>query len=350
MKVIEEAKLWYKDHSSDKVYNVQLVDMGGTYNVNFQYGRRGSSLTAGSKATGVTEAKARSVYNKLVQEKTGKGYKDAGGSSSSVVMTQSSQKDTGFRPQLLNEVDESYVMHLIADPEWCAQEKYDGRRRGIVRNGDDVVGTNRKGLEVPIPEDYKDLLPKGYYILDGEDLGERTVLFDIAEPEKSFKERYQMLVSQFSSVTGDRFTIAPVAWTPEAKLSLYNLLKEQNAEGIVFKKISSHYIPGRPASGGDQLKFKFVATASCVVLSVNDKRSILVGVHDGEGYIPVGNVTVYPNQDIPEKGAIVEVQYLYYFPGGSLFQPVLLGVRDDIDPTDCTLQKLKVKQGEEAEA
>jgi len=35
---------------------------------------------------------------------------------------------------------------------------------------------------------------------------------------------------------------------------------------------------------------------------------------------------------------------LYYFAGGSLFQPVLLGPREDIDIEDCTLKQLKLKR------
>ena len=48
------------------------------------------------------------------------------------------------------------------------------------------------------------------------------------------------------------------------------------------------------------------------------------------GWVGVGNVTVPANQAIPQAGVLVEVRYLYAHDGGSLFQPVLLGVRDDI--------------------
>jgi bifunctional non-homologous end joining protein LigD len=45
----------------------------------------------------------------------------------------------------------------------------------------------------------------------------------------------------------------------------------------------------------DNLKFKFYATCSAVVSKINDKRSVELRLLNGDGWIPVGNVT------IPEK-------------------------------------------------
>lgn len=63
----------------------------------------------------------------------------------------------------------------------------------------------------------------------------------------------------------------------------------------------------------------------------------------------VGNVTIAPNQPIPKAGAVVEVRYLYSYPGGSLFQPVCLGLRDNVDPAACTIDQLKYRAGSEDE-
>jgi len=60
----------------------------------------------------------------------------------------------------------------------------------------------------------------------------------------------------------------------------------------------------------------------------------------------MGNVTVPANQEIPTKGTVVEVRYLYAIPGGSLFQPTLLGVRDDILASECVVDQLKFKAEE----
>jgi bifunctional non-homologous end joining protein LigD len=100
------------------------------------------------------------------------------------------------------------------------------------------------------------------------------------------------------------------------------------------------------------LKFKFCATLSAICSKVNTgKRSIALELYakDKKTRVGIGNVTVYPNMDIPKVGDIVEVKYLYYFAKGSLFQPVLLGWRDDLIATDCTLKQLKYKQTEDEE-
>jgi bifunctional non-homologous end joining protein LigD len=57
----------------------------------------------------------------------------------------------------------------------------------------------------------------------------------------------------------------------------------------------------------------------------------------------VGNVTIPPNHTVPANGSIVEVRYLYAFPGGSVFQPVYLGQRDDVTRRECHVSQLKLK-------
>ena len=59
--------------------------------------------------------------------------------------------------------------------------------------------------------------------------------------------------------------------------------------------------------------------------------------------VPVGNVTIPPNQTVPNVGEIVEVEYLYAYLGGSLYQPVYRGKRRDLDISACTTRQLKYK-------
>jgi bifunctional non-homologous end joining protein LigD len=107
----------------------------------------------------------------------------------------------------------------------------------------------------------------------------------------------------------------------------------------------------RSSTGGDQLKLKFTATASCIVAKVNGtKRSVALELLDGSKRVAVGNVTIPPSQPIPKAGSVLEVRYLYCAgPGGSLYQPVCLGVRDDVGPEGCTITQLKYKNEEESE-
>ncbi|MCI0718302.1 MAG: hypothetical protein L0338_04920, partial [Acidobacteria bacterium] len=45
----ENVSLHYQDERSDKVYHIQVEQKGKGYVVNFQFGRRGSTLQTGSK-------------------------------------------------------------------------------------------------------------------------------------------------------------------------------------------------------------------------------------------------------------------------------------------------------------
>jgi len=120
-------------------------------------------------------------------------------------------------------------------------------------------------------------------------------------------------------------------------------LRHGNREGIVFKDLRAPWSAGHPASGGPAMKLKFWETCSCVVSAVNgSRRSISLSL----GSEAIGNVTIPPNHAMPEPGQVVEIRYLYVTgKGGSLYQPVYLGVRDDVAPDECThgQQHLKYK-------
>jgi len=121
-------------------------------------------------------------------------------------------------------------------------------------------------------------------------------------------------------------------------------LREENREGIVFKRLDAPYTPGKPNSGGPQLKFKFVATLSAIVAKVNTRRSVEISLLKGRSLISCGNVTIPANHDIPKTGMVVEVRYLYAHRGSSaLFQPVYLGPRDDVPAGECLASQLKFK-------
>ena len=78
MQLIKRTTLHYQEGTSDKVYEVDLCQTGeNRYVVNFRYGRRGANLKEGVKTTQpVPLAEAQKVFDKLVAEKTNKGYQD----------------------------------------------------------------------------------------------------------------------------------------------------------------------------------------------------------------------------------------------------------------------------------
>ncbi|MCP4699020.1 MAG: hypothetical protein GY862_19530 [Gammaproteobacteria bacterium] len=81
MKLIKQANLAFQGGSSDKIYEVDLCEVGDDqYVVNFRYGRRGAALREGSKTPlPVPKQKAEQIYNKLIADKLKKGYFDTEG-------------------------------------------------------------------------------------------------------------------------------------------------------------------------------------------------------------------------------------------------------------------------------
>lgn len=345
MTIVEQISLAYKDGGSDKVYHAQIEQVDGGYNVNFQYGRRGSTLATGTKTTSPVDLeKATAAYKKLIKEKTAKGYSE--GESGAVFQSKALEdRFTGIVPQLLNKITEA--IKYLQDHSFFMQEKFDGHRRIIKLEGGVVTSINKKGLEVLSPEVVcKPIQALGYDItVDGELIGEKYYIFDILNFKgedvrtKPAQERYEILKS-----TGLK-NVVPTYFTAQEKMEAFKLMEENKKEGAVFKKHDSAYVSGRPNSGGNQLKFKFYATDTFEVVSHNKtKRSVNVVSYteDGTAY-DMGKITIPETTPLPPVGAFVEIRYLYCNEGGKLFQTTYLCQRDDQDRSDCHMREIKFK-------
>lgn len=80
MKVLRQVQLFLQEGTSDKVYEIDLLEVSpGACVVNFRFGRRGTPLRDGTKtALAVEPAKAEKIFESLLAEKRGKGYREAG--------------------------------------------------------------------------------------------------------------------------------------------------------------------------------------------------------------------------------------------------------------------------------
>src|SRR5262252_6483958 len=76
MKLIKTTRLVFVEGRSEKVYEVDLCEVGANqFVVNFRYGKRGAPLKDGSKTVApVGRAEADRVFDKLVQTKQEQGY------------------------------------------------------------------------------------------------------------------------------------------------------------------------------------------------------------------------------------------------------------------------------------
>lgn len=351
METLPHIELEFREGTSDKVYRACVEQSGGGYVVNFAYGRRGSTLNTGTKTLQpVPYDESVRVYEKLVQSKTAKGYKPIAGAQPSTgigtSVTERDRRDTGLRAQLLNPITEDEAETYLGNDHWCAQEKYDGKRLTLRRSGTEIVAANRDGLAIGFPNTLALALSRiaGAFVIDGESVGETFYAFDLLETgaddlrQSPYRIRLATLQAQFGKLGGP-IVVAKTVIGPGKRAFLAEL-KVARKEGIVFKDLRASWQPGRPASGGGALKCKFWASCSCVVANVNARRSVALEL----GGRPVGNVTIPPNHDMPAVGRVVEIRYLYVTgPGGSLYQPIYLGVRDDVRITDCTEERQRLK-------
>ena len=363
----DSITLYFKEGGSDKVYQCSVEEEPGGCVVNFAFGRRGSTLNVGSKTPApVPYDKAKAIYDKLVREKTAKGYSPgAAGSLVPAPYLATASADTGIHCQLLNPVDEDEAARLLADSSFCAQEKFDGKRMLLRKEGGKVTAINRKGLECGFPAEIGTvaLSIPGDFVIDGESVGVMYHAFDVLSREgkdvrnSPYSSRHALLgyiVPNSCPGMTPRCTnfmrIAKAARTAGEKAVLLAELRKAGKEGIVFKRMDAPYVPGRPESGGNQLKLKFYATASCIVKGANGtKRSVMLEMVADNPLPPpnrridVGKCTIPPNKAVPVAGTVVEIRYLYAYKGGSLYQPTYLGERDDINADACVLSQLKYK-------
>ena len=341
-----------RDATSDKVYQLSVVPADGGYNVAYANGPRNGTMRDGFRKTGITLAEAETLYAKILAEKIADGYLPTGASAVELVKP-ADKRDSGILPQLLNPVSDREAAMIMANPAgWGMQPKKDGHCKLMERRGDKLSLINRKGQYVGTPKEFAIAAAAmtGDFILHGEHVGSIFWAFDCLSfngasvTELPYSTRYQMTEAICMAIGGP-FQLVPLAETVEEMKAMHERETLARGEGVVFKKLGASYKVGRPSSGGDQLKWKFWASATCRVMALGrTTRSVTVGCLRAGELVTVGDVTVYPNQDMADfqPGALVEVKYLYYFATGSIYQPVLLGVRDDKDQPD-EVASLKLK-------
>lgn len=354
---MEKITLYFKQGSSDKVYQTGIEAKDGGYVVNFAYGRRGTTLQTGTKTQAAVDYDAaKGIYDKLIKEKQAKGY-TVGEEGTPYSNTENA--NSGVRCQLLNPIEENEVHEFINNPAFCAQEKYDGRRMLIRKIGTNIEGINRKGILIGVPETICKSAQafERNFIIDGEAVGDVLYVFDVLSINNQdvrdlpYIDRHIRLLNLLASAQQRFIQLAETAFKTADKAELLDRLQTQKREGVVFKRLVAPYVADRPNTGGDQLKHKFYETASFIVGKINGKRSVSLKLLNGKSFVSAGNVTIPTNHEVPSPGTVIEVRYLYAFKeSGCVFQPVYLGKRDDIDPGNCLVKQLKYKAEQELAA
>ena len=370
----KEVKLFFQEGNSDKVYYARIVPAGATvYDVVVQWGRRGSTLSSGKKAVKVSLEKAQSTLERLVKEKTNKGYEALSGQvkpaevappagEGSASKAGGVRKKVGRSAQLINPVDSHEVDALLCDDRVLAQQKLDGNRVLCHIEEGEVLPTNRSGQKTQAPAQVLAglvHLPKGT-VVDGEIVGQVYWLFDVLSfagrdvTGQSCFERLSILSDELEPGLSEPVRVLESAITTQQKRALYERLQQASAEGIVFKRKDAPYTPGRPSSGGTQLKCKFVSSAD-VVLVENAGNAYRMQVFDGGKAFDVGKVFSGTSNESrafidaalgKRKRLVAEVRYLYATDDSQLFQPIFVRVREDKAEKECLRSQLKATNRE----
>ena len=114
----QRTTLYYKEGSSDKVYQAATEPDGDLFLVTIAFGRRGSTLSTGTKTPEPVDLDtATRIFTKLIHEKKAKGYSE-GPDGTPYQHTAKEDRVTGLLPQLLNPIDEAQVHLLLHDNGW----------------------------------------------------------------------------------------------------------------------------------------------------------------------------------------------------------------------------------------
>jgi bifunctional non-homologous end joining protein LigD len=320
-------------------------------------------LQSDTKTTGVPYEEAKHVFDRVLREKTVKGYcvAEGNGASSPVISLGVPTKEfSGHAPELLTPIEEREALGFVPNLSWWFQQKFDGRRLAVQKQNGEYAGINKLGQIISIDAQLAaslDLVEADSFLVDGEITDSRFYTWDILTHngcdlrDHAYEVRYARLTRLFQGVH-EVLRVAETAMTPKAKRNLIARMHEIRAEGFVCKNRNATYAGGR---SGQHFKCKFVATASFIVGPKPDKkaadghRSIAVYLLDGVQERFMGTVGVPERYRLPKDGEIVEVRYLYCHPGpeGKLIQAKYFGqVRDDIERTDCSVSQLKLKADE----
>ena len=360
----ENVSLFFSEGGSDKIYQAQLTEVEGGFTVTFQYGRRGKPLRDGTKTESpVPYDKAKKIYDKLVLSKTSKGYA-LGESGVAFAGTENAGEETDFKPQLLNPIKEEDIEAVLAKfQQVFLQIKYDGERRGVNITRNHIEGANRKGLRTGLQQPIQDaleILKAAGHVgteIDTEDMGDHLIIFDVLglKGTNTKEEQFQSRANHLQTLKNEikdkglqdvlKVEIPTFADSAAVIKDFVSTARANNEEGVVFRNGNAIYSIGRPNSGGNALKLKFVESATVRILAISKgKRSVALEINDNGEWKSVGKCTIPSSHDVPNPGDLAEVEYLYANKSGALYQPVYKGKRTDLDERAAVISQLKYKK------
>lgn len=262
-----------------------------------------------------------------------------------------------MKPMLARSLKLNQIDTYLTDDHWVAQQKLDGDRILIFIGDGRVQVLNREGElrrnRVPreVLEQFQPFtsLP-GTWCFDGELMpsGEFWI-FDLpaaadkVTTDEPFLRRYRVLEHFMAGgdwPTAPCVRLLPLAQSTAAKRALFTELRDRGAEGLMLRHIDSRYRSGKRSDL--MLKAKFTFTVDVVVHKVRPggRNNCSYRLFDNGTWVPAGSCSLEARPEV-KPGDVIEVRALYASADGLLYQPVMLRVRHDKSPTECTVAQLQ---------
>lgn len=250
---------------------------------------------------------------------------------------------SNFQPELPTLVPIEQIGRFIKDPAYGLQEKYNGKRRTVIKQGDHIYALNKTGETRNVEPVLKQALlkcPHDNMIFEAEQIKLHYTIFDLlmidgkSLANEPYRER--MRVAEHSLGSESWCRIVATATTGIEKYALAAQLIKDHAEGVVIKDLNAAYGAGR------HKKIKFVKTLDAVVIGPSPKGhdSVELGLYDDMGrLVRIGGCSLRGKEKV-QKGDVVEIMYLYSTPTNHVVQPRMTVKRDDKNPEDCKLSQL----------
>jgi ATP-dependent DNA ligase len=255
-------------------------------------------------------------------------------------------------PELLQEEPISSIQKYIKDSRYGFQEKYNGKRRVIIRDGGYVYCLNKESEVRDLPRSLAAKLlshPLDRFVLDCELMQDESLkVFDALILGKhllggeEYTTRLDMIRTAFGKFA--YIEVASLVVTESEKRQFAQRLEGENAEGIVVRRLDATYKQG---DSRQHFKIKFWKTVDTVVISfertdaAGHPTSVNIGCYDKKGQLQrISGASLIGKDPSIRPGSVLEVKFLYSTPTGHIVQPAILGVRDDKSPASCTMDKV----------
>ena len=379
--IVESVSLHYTDGArSDKVYNIEIEEVGpNQFDVTGYNGKRGKTLTPRKQNDSpVSLAQAKQLFAKLEHEKrnhpkTPYQVLSRNGTTSPAQPPNPSPtttlESTGFVANHPKKVSEDEALRLLNNDDYFLEQKCDGEFMSVLYRLNRVTASNKRGNGIPVPPKIASAIRQLATLtscetlgLAGEYLDSTLHIFTVWEKNGTslmtlpqhlriaVKEKLEQALTQHLAETAANqshsFKFVCTAKTKSDKTTLYETIKANAGEGVVFKHRESDVC----------FKYKLYETTE-VLLIANSKRSAECFAYHHGTLTSLGSVTIphdsthqeIKQANLRQQPIVASVKYLYLSAPpaigptcGQLTQASFLRFRPDFDEHSCVTTELKV--------